>query len=77
MLALRSAWGKPRLTALELLRRVCVQGLLRAGRSDDQFYVQEVDALKRIRGAFEATCARSVGIGTGYGYEPAFDLSMR
>ena len=64
VLALRSAWGKPRLTALELLRRVCVQGRLRTGRFDGQFYVHEIDALERVRHAFEATRARSVGIGT-------------
>ena len=64
VLASRSAWGKPRLTALELLRRVCVQGRLRTGRFDGQFYVHEIDALERVRHAFEATRARSVGIGT-------------
>ena len=59
-----AAEAKPRLTALELRRRVCVLGLLRTGRFDDQFYVHEVDALERAWQAFEATRARSVGIGT-------------
>ena len=64
MLWARLHGAKPRLTALELRRRVCVQGLLRTRRFDDQFYVQEIDALERVRRAFEAARARSVGIDT-------------
>ena len=47
---------------------------LRTGRFDDQLYVQEVDALERVRHAFDTTRAGSVGIGTRAREDRVFTL---
>ena len=41
-----------------------VPGFLRAGGFDDQFYVKEIDALERVRRAFDCSSACGVRIGT-------------